>query len=338
MRILEQNAAHFCAEPAILSEKMARHGVPGCSVTLIRGGEAVFSAACGKANESGKPVTENTLFECASLTKPLFAAVALRLADEGRLDLDEPVAEKLGGEPWSPDADFRKITPRHILSHGSGLPDWHSRPMPMLFAPGTAYGYSGQGYYLLQHLAEKITGKTLPELFADYVFSPCHMQRSAVLWTPEVGQAISVGFDAAGRPCRVRDCVDLTGNAPEPNAAWSLYSCPGDYARFICGLLGGRMGLEEKTYAQMTTPQNVADDNIAWGLGLGLVRKHPDVQWHWGDNDGFKSLALWDRRTGDGLVAATNSDHGLALCYDLAAELTDADFLEDMAAFIRTAE
>ena len=210
--------------------------------------------------------------------------------------------------------------------------------MPMLFAPGTAYSYSGQGYYLLQHLAEKITGQSLPELFAGHAFTPFQMHRSAVLWTPGVGSAISPGFDAAGNPCRVRDCVDLTGNAPEPNAAWSLYSNAADYARFISGLLCSRGGLREDTYHQMGSVQSIADDDIAWGLGVGLIRKEPSVRWHWGDNDGFKSLALWDQQTGDGLVVTTNSDNGLSLCYDLAAELTDADFLAAMAAFIETAE
>ena len=88
----------------------------------------------------------------------------------------------------------------------------------------------------------------------------------------------------------------------------------------------------------MNAPQNVADDSVAWGLGVGLIRMEPSVRWHWGDNDGFKSLALWDQQTGDGLVAVTNSDNGLSLCYDLAAELTDADFLAPMAAFIASAE
>lgn len=88
----------------------------------------------------------------------------------------------------------------------------------------------------------------------------------------------------------------------------------------------------------MGSVQSIADDDIAWGLGVGLIRKEPSVRWHWGDNDGFKSLALWDQQTGDGLVVTTNSDNGLSLCYDLAAELTDADFLAAMAAFIETAE
>lgn len=124
----------------------------------------------------------------------------------------------------------------------------------------------------------------------------------------------------------------------KPHAAWSLYSNAADYARFISGLLCSRGGLREDTYHQMGSVQSIADDDIAWGLGVGLIRKEPSVRWHWGDNDGFKSLALWDQKTGDGLVVTTNSDNGLSLCYDLAAELTDADFLAAMAAFIETAE
>lgn len=277
-----------------------------------------------------------------SVGERLFWQEQSELKDKGSIIViiatDIPLSARLGGEPWSQDPDFAKITPRQILSHSSGLPDWHSRPMPMLFAPGTAYSYSGQGYYLLQHLAEKITGQSLPELFAGHAFTPFQMHRSAVLWTPGVGSAISPGFDAEGNPCRVRDCVDLTGNAPEPNAAWSLYSNAADYARFISSLLCSRGGLREDTYHQMGSVQSIADDDIAWGLGVGLIRKEPSVRWHWGDNDGFKSLALWDQQTGDGLVVTTNSDNGLSLCYDLAAELTDADFLAAMAAIIETAE
>ena len=211
MHIVTEKAKHFCGDPELLARRMTCRGVPGCSVALLQGGQVTHSAVSGAAGAA--PVTEGTLFECASLTKPLFAVLALQLADEGLLALDESVPAQLGGEPWSQDPDFAKITPRHILSHSSGLPDWHSRPMPMLFAPGTAYSYSGQGYYLLQHLAEKITGKSLPELFAGHVFTPFQMHRSAVLWTPGVGSAISPGFDAEGNPCRVRDCVDLTGKS-----------------------------------------------------------------------------------------------------------------------------
>ena len=111
-----------------------------------------------------------------------------------------------------------------------------------------------------------------------------------------------------------------------------------DRLESISGMLCSRGGLREDTYHQMGSVQSIADDDIAWGLGVGLIRKEPSARWHWGDNDGFKSLALWDQQTGDGLVVTTNSDNGLSLCFDLAAELTDADFLAAMAAFIETAE
>ena len=155
MHIVTEKAKHFCGDPELLAHRMTCRGVPGCSVALLQGGQVTHSAVSGAAGAA--PVTEGTLFECASLTKPLFAVLALQLADERLLALDESVPARLGGEPWSQDPDFAKIPPpRQILSHSSGLPDWHSRPMPMLFAPGTAYSYSGQGYYLLQHLAEKL--------------------------------------------------------------------------------------------------------------------------------------------------------------------------------------
>lgn len=338
MRISDKKADCFRADQKLIAERLAQHGVPGCSVALVQGGKVTFSQACGIRNRNNAPVTEETLFECASLTKPLFAVLALQMADKGLLSLDEPVAGQLGGDPWSDDPRFAEITPRHILSHGSGLPDWHNRPMPLLFAPGKSYSYSGEGYYLLQHLVEKITGKTLPELFDEYIFAPFAMDRSAVIWTPAIGNAIAEGYDTNGQVCRVRDTIDLAGNAPEPNAAWSLYSCASDYAKFVCSLICCRGGLSENTYEQMTIMQNPADANIAWGLGVGIVRKEPDVLWHWGDNDGFKSFVVWDKATGDGLAVITNSDNGLSLCYDLAAKLTDIEEMKNIAAFIETAE
>ena len=168
MHIVTEKAKHFCGDPELLAHRMTCRGVPGCSVALLQGGQVTHSAVSGAAGAA--PVTEGTLFECASLTKPLFAVLALQLADEGLLALDESVPARLGGEPWSQDPDFAKITPRHILSHSSGLPDWHSRPMPMLFAPGTAYSYSGQGYYLS---AAALGGKNYGTISPGAVCGPC---------------------------------------------------------------------------------------------------------------------------------------------------------------------
>lgn len=109
MHIVTEKAKHFCGDPELLAHRMTCRGVPGCSVALLQGGQVTHSAVSGAAGAA--PVTEGTLFECASLTKPLFAVLALQLADERLLALDESVPARLGGEPWSQDPDFAKITP-----------------------------------------------------------------------------------------------------------------------------------------------------------------------------------------------------------------------------------
>ena len=109
MHIVTEKAKHFCGDPELLARRMTCRGVPGCSVALLQGGQVTHSAVSGAAGAA--PVTEGTLFECASLTKPLFAVLALQLADERLLALDESVPARLGGEPWSQDPDFAKITP-----------------------------------------------------------------------------------------------------------------------------------------------------------------------------------------------------------------------------------
>ena len=99
MHIVTEKAKHFCGNPELLAHRMTCRGVPGCSVALLQGGQVTHSAVSGAAGAA--PVTEGTLFECASLTKPLFAVLALQLADERLLALDESVPARLGGEPWS---------------------------------------------------------------------------------------------------------------------------------------------------------------------------------------------------------------------------------------------
>ena len=109
MHIVTEKTKHFCGDPELLAHRMTCRGVPGCSVALLQEGQVTHSAVSGAAGAA--PVTEGTLFECASLTKPLFAVLALQLADERLLALDESVPARLGGEPWSQDPDFAKITP-----------------------------------------------------------------------------------------------------------------------------------------------------------------------------------------------------------------------------------
>ncbi len=317
---------------------MEKHRVPGCTLACACGGAKRFSAAYGVRDRRGAPMTEGVLFECASLTKSLFALLAMQEVQLGKLDLDAPIAPLLQDAPWSEDPRFLSVTPRHCLSHGCGLPNWQARPMDMKFDPGTAYSYSGEGYFLLQKLVEQIEGKSMERLFRERFFAPFAMESATAFWTPAVGAAFAEGFDKEGKVTKVRSSRRVSGNAPEPNAAWSLYAYAAEYLQFLCGLMATRGGLRNELFDQMTSAQNSADANIDWGLGFGIPKKDPNVLWHWGDNDGFKSFAIWDKTTRDALVVTTNSDNGMAFYFDLLKTLTDGDYYGDICAFIEGAE
>ena len=321
-----------------VKELMDKHGIPGATMAVIQNGEVVWSNAYGVRNEQGSLMHEGVLFECASLTKSLFALLALQEVDMGKIDLDAPIAPILKDELWSNDPRYLTITPRMCLCHSCGLPNWQAKPMEVKFDPGTQYSYSGEGYFLLQKLVEQVEGKSMNELFKERFFGAFGMESSTAYWTPAVYAAFSVGFAKDGSIRKVRNERRVSGNAPEPNAAWSLYSYSAEYAKFLCAMMNNKGGLTDKMFAEMTSAQNKADDNIHWGLGFGIPNLEPDVLWHWGDNSGFKSFAVWDKATREGVVINTNSDNGMDFYMDLLKELTDGKFFDHIAAFIRGAE
>lgn len=318
-------------------ESLRLFPVPGMTAAVIHAGRISESCAFGVSDDRGSAMTENTLFEAASLTKSLFSVLVLRLCDRGVISLDTPIFAQLTDLPWSDDPRYSAITPRMALCHASGLPNWAEKPMRMLFIPGTSYSYSGEGYYLLQHLAEQKTGKSLPELFRTEFFTPWGMDASGV-FTPEVGARMSCGFGADGTVIKRRTAPDMTGNAPEPNSAWSLYANAKLYAQFLCRMILERGSLSEPSFAKMTARQNDAGGDILWGLGWGIPARAQSTLWHWGDNTGFKSFAVWDKDTGDGLTVFTNSDAGLPLYMELCRRMTNGRFYEAIETFIAHAE
>ena len=334
---LSENASALLSESGWLEGLVREHHVQGCGIAVIREGSLILHRTCGIQSENGEMVEEDTLFECASLTKTLFAALAMKLLQQGFFSLDEPVVAQ-GGPVWSDDPGFSRITPRHCLTHSSGLPNWDDTPLPLLFNPGERFSYSGEGFFLLQRMIEARTGMTLDALMEQHFFHPLSMHPASVCWTPWIGAHFSKGFDREGRVCKTRDRRRTSGHAPEPNAAWSLYATAASYAAFLCALLKGNAGICPEMMEEMFSPQIQAGYGIAWGLGFGLSEEKPDLFWHWGDNAGFESLMVCDRKTGDGIVVLTNTDEGLMLCEDLVKHLTDLDAEKLLHAFITGAE
>jgi CubicO group peptidase (beta-lactamase class C family) len=288
--------------------------------------------------ETGALMEARTMFEAASLTKTMFAVLVLRLVDLGVLTLDEPIARRAPDVHITDDPRIDELTVRLILSHASGLPNWADKPLKFLFDPGKGFRYSGEGYYFLHKAIESITGKSFVDHFRDEFFLPLHMENSAAIWDASVGDRMSNKFDENGDMIPLRNHVDLAGNAPEPNAAWSLYSCAPDYAAFLLSLYKNKAGLSDGMFQEFTSGQNSADDCIAWGLGVGIPKREPSVVWHWGDNGGYRSFAVIDLNTGDGASIFCNSFGGTDLCLELLAGCTDSTFWDGIGRFLETAE
>ncbi len=299
--------------------------IPGISVAVIRDGQVYWTGTSGRPDPSDPAqVKSETVFQAASLSKPVFSYIVLRLADRGVIDLDKPLATYLPYPRLEHDERYRRITARMVLSHTTGLPNWASGEdhIPFKFSPGESWGYSGEAFVYLQKTVEKLTGTPLADLARREVFEPLGMSRSSFVWNPEFESGAAMGVDAAGK-------VQRTNRRQEANAAASLLTTARDYARFLVAVLAGR-GLEPATRKAWLEPQvqvrSKSEDSaspkqpgVFWGLGWGLEQAEgTDTFWHWGHQDAWRAYVVVRRDGKAGLVYFANSAKGLSIAKALS--------------------
>ena len=291
--------------------------VPGLSMATVQDGAVTRTAELGLARtQPPQAVTAGAVFQAASLSKPLFAYAVLELVERGDLTLDAPLSAYLPepyvfGDPLLP-----AITARHVLCHTTGWPNWWPAGGPLVRErpPGTAFGYSGEGYIYLQAVVEHIVGRPLDAYMHEAVLAPLGMGTSSYRWAGAGTSSVATGHGREGQPIE-----PYFGALPE--ASSSLHTTPSDYARFLCALLapgGGPGRLRVESLNEMLLPQVHPDPAVAWGLGWGLEYTAAGTAcWHWGDNPGYKSLAFVVPARQEAVVIMTNGDGGLGLCEHL---------------------
>lgn len=310
-----------CSEPglearagrveAVLEESLERHGVPGAAAAVVGEGR-VRVVMAGEAGE-GRRVTAETVFEAASLSKPVVAYAAMSLAEEGRLDPQRSVRCYLPAEelPLELQGTLPLAT---LLAHASGLPNRGDEgALTLAFRPGTRWSYSGEGYRLLQRVMERVTGRPLEEIVERRVFAPCGMTSSTFDGLPE-GTRAAVGVDGWGERVEVP-----AGEGAAADAAGSLLTTAGDYARFVARVMeDARAG---GPGASMVVPEVVVDEerDLWWGRGWALWRGEERAFFHWGSNPGFESFALGDAARERGVVLLTNGQEGLEMAEEITA-------------------
>ncbi len=312
---------------------MSRHRVPGVAVVQIEQRRVAGECYLG-AQEAGKPaaVTADTLFEAASMTKPLAAFAALKLVEQGKLDLDRPLVEYLGGPYIKGESLHEKITARMVLTHTSGLPNWRPKggPLEVMHEPGSAFRYSGEGFQFLQRVIEKIVNSDLEDYLRRILLVPLAMNHSSLVWRPELAAHAAEGHDAKGRVKKGRRLY------MQPQAAYSLYCSALDYASFVLELMnpdsGAPHSLKAETVKQMFTPVSppaglsglsrrghpVAEDT-RYGLGWVVepAPSGPRIRHSGSNGTGFRSHVEFDPVAGHGIIIMTNGDNGDALWRDL---------------------
>ena len=316
------------AIPRLLDEGV----VPGLSIALIQKGQLAWHRGFGVKNAQTKePVTANTTFEAASLSKPVFAYAVLKLVDAGKLDLDTPLQRYLPGNyAVGNDARLAQITARHVLSHTPGFPNWRrpGGPLTIHFTPGERFSYSGEGFVYLAKVVEHITGEQFNDFMKRMVFDPLGMPDSSYVWRDSYDTQHSFPHSATGNPVG-------QNKSNQPNAAASLRTTAQDYGRFLLALLHGT-GLKPATRRQMFTPQIKLSESgtnntksapeklspyLSWGLGWGLQTTADGLAfWHWGDNGNTKAYVVVYDKQQLGLVVFTNSANGLGVIPEIIQE------------------
>jgi CubicO group peptidase (beta-lactamase class C family) len=323
--------------------------VPGMAIATVRGADVSVEGFGIRRVGAEDTVTGDTVFEAASLSKPVFASIVMQLAAEGVIDLTRPLVSYLP-LPNPADEPAKSITATHVLSHSSGWRNWrNSRDVALTadFPPGSKFSYSGEGYFFLQRVVEKLTGKGLSRLARERVFDPLGMRSSGYIWRPDLDSALAAPHTNRGQPMdssnarfgkafaglvsemgkpvdewtaedvekalpRVDAKVPTVPVNMMPNAAWSLLTTARDYGAFVRWLFGaGPVQSGRPVRGRMIAQQSTINQSLGWGSGIGLESTNGRKYiWHWGDNPGFKNFIVGEPATGSAMVIFTNGNAG----------------------------
>jgi CubicO group peptidase (beta-lactamase class C family) len=250
---------------AAVAKAMARTGARGLAMAVIDDGKPILIRSWGARNAAGDPLGTDTIMYGASLTKSVFAYTVMQLVDEGKLDLDRPIAAYLpkplpdygnleaygnwgdlaGDERW------RKLTPRMLLTHSPGFANFSfvepDQKLRFHFDPGARYAYSGEGIVLLQFVVEKGLGLDLGAEMQRRVFDRFGMANTSMKWRPDFAPNLADGWTEEGKalPHDERGRVRASG---------SMDTTIADFALFAAGFVRGD-GLTRGSGAEMVRPQ-----------------------------------------------------------------------------------
>lgn len=313
-----------------IEERMKLYKVPGISIAVVRNNKIHWAKGYGMANTNDEvPVNASTIFQAASISKPVAAMGILKLVQEGKLDLDEDVNTYLTSwkVPESPFTANEKVTLRRLITHTAGttvhgFPGYsqadefptniqvlegtgNTGPIFVDTIPGSINRYSGGGYTIAEQVIEDVTGQSFADYMQENVLTPMGMTRSTYEQPlPEnwFGNT-SAAYNGSGQ---ILD--GLWHNYPEQAAA-GLWTTPTDLAKFAIGVQEAAMGKTEKVINKTTTEIFLTKDPLGHGHGPGISGVGDSLVFrHGGKNEGYTCYLYAFAYLGDALVIMSGAD------------------------------
>lgn len=327
----------------VLTDEMLQTKTPGVSIAIVKGDRIVYSKCFGLANnDTGATVTPDMLFQIGSVTKMFTAALAVSLAEEGKVKLDAPVGDYVKG--LAP--KLSQITLHQLLTHTSGLKDEPAEYGPhdesaladyprtwkdeyRMLEPGRIFSYSNLGFSLAGLVAQTAGGKPYAELMSDRLFKPLGMKSASIRPTMAMTWPLASGHRTRGKtkPEVVRPMADDARHWP----AGFIYSNALDLAQFAIAFLNsgrveGQQALSPSLIAKLSTPYTDVPnlfENAKYGYGL-ILENYRGVAtvWHDGAMPGFSAvLRMAPRERVAAIILSNNEGVELTKTMDKALEL-----------------
>lgn len=326
-------------------DRMEHYHVPGVSIAVVKDDKLLWAKGYGIANtETGDSVTTETIFQAGSISKPIAALGALKLVQEGKMDLNEDINTYLQG--WKvPDNKFtetEKVTLESLLTHSAGMtvhgfpgysqtdtfPDiitvlegnGNTPPILVDTIPGSIWRYSGGGYTVMEKAVEDVSGQPLEMFLAENVLEPMGMNNSTY------GQPLpenfkdnaSAAYDGEGKLIE-----GLYHNYPEQAAA-GLWTTPSDLAKYYLEIQAIRAGKTDGVLSKEIVDQMLTEHKNHWGLGPALGERDGKVVFaHGGKNAGFSNDMMGYADQGDAIIIMTSADGGVRLMAEIMRGISD---------------
>lgn len=329
---------------------LRENDVPSIAIGLVENGRVAWTAVYGEQSP-GVRATEATVYNVASLTKPVAAELVLRLATAGRVSLDEPLSTHWIDPDVAGDPRHQRLTPALALSHQTGFANWrYLEDGKLVFHhdPGTRWGYSGEGYNYVARFLQNKLATPFEELLQQHVFGPLGIQAATTRRDWFAGR-LAVPYDATRR---VNPGIREPGDW---SAAGNLHITVGGYARFLQAVVNGEGLSAEMVRLRRTALSDViaaappwadslvrATPNVA-GVGMGpgwMIYQFRDhaILTHSGSDPGIESFVMFDPDTRTGFVALTNGASGAKVIHRVLEVLSERrDFYEFLMAIERRA-